>query len=135
MFFSPMARAIALNHQFKKLGSFKKVASTRSLNAQQVGALAASSNALVQGDGRLIVAKLGNAATDIEGAARDLRTMMSRLEGPTSDFATTGLQQITSASASLQQAAASFDRVLGEMQQSPQGLLAKPPAQEIEVKP
>ena len=103
--------------------------------AQQVGALAASSNALVQGDGRLIVAKLGNAATDIEGAARDLRTMMSRLEGPTSDFATTGLQQITSASASLQQAAASFDRVLGEMQQSPQGLLAKPPAQEIEVKP
>ena len=51
------------------------------------------------------------------------------------NFATTGLQQITSASASLQQAAASFDRVLGEMQQSPQGLLAKPPAQEIEVKP
>ena len=103
--------------------------------AQQIGELAASSNALVNGDGRQIVAKLGNAATDIEAAARDLRTMMGRLEGPTGDFATTGLQQITSASASLQLAAESFDRVLGEMQQSPHGLLTKPPAQEIEVEP
>ena len=103
--------------------------------AQQIGALAASSNALVNGDGRHIVAKLGSAATDIEAAARDLRTMMGRLEGPTGDFATTGLQQITSASASLQLAAESFDRVLGEMQQSPHGLLTKPPAQEIEVEP
>jgi phospholipid/cholesterol/gamma-HCH transport system substrate-binding protein len=103
--------------------------------AQQIGELAASSNALVNGDGRHIVAKLGNAATDIEAAARDLRTMMGRLEGPTGDFASTGLQQITSASASLQLAAESFDRVLGEMQQSPHGLLTKPPAREIEVKP
>jgi phospholipid/cholesterol/gamma-HCH transport system substrate-binding protein len=103
--------------------------------ARQIGELAASSNALVNGDGRHIVAKLGNAATDIEAAARDLRTMMGRLEGPTGDFATTGLQQITSASASLQLAAESFDRVLGEMQQSPHGLLTKPPAQEIEVEP
>jgi phospholipid/cholesterol/gamma-HCH transport system substrate-binding protein len=103
--------------------------------AQQIGELAASSNALVNGDGRHIVAKLGNAATDVEAAAKDLRMMMGRLEGPTGAFATTGLQQITSASASLQQAAESFDRVLGEMQQSPRGLLTRPPAQEIEVKP
>ena len=39
------------------------------------------------------------------------------------------------ASASLQLAAESFDRVLGEMQQSPHGRLTKPPAQEIEVEP
>jgi phospholipid/cholesterol/gamma-HCH transport system substrate-binding protein len=103
--------------------------------ARQVGELAASSNAVVNGDGRQMVAKLGNAATDIEAAARDLRTLMGRLEGPTGDFATTGLQQISSAGASLQQAADSFDRILGEVQQSPQGLFNKPPAQEIEVKP
>jgi len=103
--------------------------------AQQIGELAASSDALVKGDGRQIVARMGNAATDIEAAAKNLRTMMGKLEGPTGDFATTGLQQITSAGASLQQAADSFDRILGEMQQSPQGLLTKPPAQEIEVKP
>jgi phospholipid/cholesterol/gamma-HCH transport system substrate-binding protein len=103
--------------------------------ARQIGELAASSNALVKGDGRQIVARLGNAATDLEAAAKDLRTMMGKLEGPTGNFATTGLQQITSASASLQQAADSFDRILGEMQQSPQGLVNKPPAQEIEVEP
>jgi phospholipid/cholesterol/gamma-HCH transport system substrate-binding protein len=103
--------------------------------AQQISELAASSNALVKGDGGQIVARLGNAATDIEAAARDLRTMMGRMEGPAGDFATTGLQQITSAGASLQQAADSFDRILAEIQQSPQGLLTKPPAQEIEVKP
>lgn len=103
--------------------------------AQQIGELAASSNALVKGDGRQVVAKLGNAATDIEAAAKDLRTMMAKLAGPTGDFATTGLQQITAAGASLQQAADSVDRILGELQQSPQGLLTKPPAQEIEVKP
>jgi len=103
--------------------------------AQQIGELAASSNTLVNGDGRRIMAKLDNAATEIEAAAKDLRTMMGKLEGPTGDFATTGLQQITSAGASLQQAADSFDRILGEVQQSPQGLFSKPPAQEIEVKP
>jgi len=103
--------------------------------AQQIGELATSSNTLVNGDGRRIMAKLGDAATEIEAAAKDLRTMMGKLEGPTGDFATTGLQQITAASASLQQAADNLDRILGEVQQSPQGLLTRPPAQEIEVKP
>jgi phospholipid/cholesterol/gamma-HCH transport system substrate-binding protein len=103
--------------------------------AQEIGELAASSNDLIKGDGRQIVTKLGNAATDIEAAATDLRTMMGKLQGPTGDFAVTGLQQITSAGASLQQAADSFDRILAEIQQSPQGLVSKPPAREIEVKP
>ena len=103
--------------------------------AQEIGELAASSNDLIKGDGRQIVTRLGNAATDIEAAATDLRTMMGKLQGPTGDFAVTGLQQITSAGASLQQAADSFDRILAEIQQSPQGLVSKPPAQEIEVKP
>jgi len=105
------------------------------LAAQRIGELATSSNTLVNGDGRRIMAKLDAAATEIEAAAKGLRTMMGRLEGPTGDFATTGLPQITAASASLQQAADNLDRILGEIQQSPQGLLTKPPAQEIEVKP
>jgi phospholipid/cholesterol/gamma-HCH transport system substrate-binding protein len=105
------------------------------LAAQRIGELATSGNTLVNGDGRRVMAKLNDAATEIEAAAKDLRAMMDRLDGPTSDFATTGLHQITSASASLQQAADNLDRILGEIQQSPQGLLTKPPAQEIEVKP
>jgi phospholipid/cholesterol/gamma-HCH transport system substrate-binding protein len=103
--------------------------------AQRIGELATSGNGIVNGEGRRIMVKLDGAATDIEAAARDLRTMTGKLEGPTGDFATTGLRQITSAAASLQQAADSLDRMLGEVQQSPQGLLARPPAQEIEVKP
>ncbi len=103
--------------------------------AQRIGELATSGNTLVNGDGHRIMVKLDDAATEIKAAAKDLRTMMDRLEGPTGDFATTGLPQITSASASLQRAADSLDRVLGEVQQSPQELLTKPPAQEIEVKP
>ncbi len=103
--------------------------------AQQIGELAKSSNALVSGDGRRSMAKLGDAATEIEGASRDLHTLMGKLKGPMGDFATTGLPQITSAAASLQQAADNLDRMLAEVQQSPQGLVAKPPAQEIEVQP
>jgi phospholipid/cholesterol/gamma-HCH transport system substrate-binding protein len=103
--------------------------------AQRIGELASSSNTVVNGEGRRVIAKLDGAATEMEAAAKDLRTLMGRLEGPMGDFATTGLHQITSASASLQQAADSLDRILGEIQQSPAGLLTRPPAQEIEVKP
>jgi phospholipid/cholesterol/gamma-HCH transport system substrate-binding protein len=92
--------------------------------ALQVAELAESGNALV-----------ADAATDIAAAAKDLRSIMNKLEGPMSEFAVTGLPQITSAMASLQQAADNLDRTLTEVQQSPRGLIAKPPAQEIEVKP
>ncbi len=96
--------------------------------AQQIGELAKSSNALVNGDGRRSMARLGNAATNLEN-------IMSNLEGPINEFATTGLPQIMSAIASLQQAADNFDRTLSEVQQSPQDLVGRPPSREIEVKP
>ena len=92
--------------------------------ALQVAELAESGNALV-----------ADAATDIAAAAKDLRSIMNKLEGPMSEFAVTGLPQITSAIASLQQAADNLDRTLTEVQQNPRGLVAKSPAQEIEVKP
>lgn len=85
--------------------------------ALQVGELAESSNALV------------NTTAD------NLDTMMNKLEGPIGNFGSTGLPQIIAAIASLQHAADNLDRMLGEIQQSPQGLVTKPPAQEIEVKP
>ena len=64
---------------------------------------------------RPAMTKLGDAAVEIEGAAKDLRAMVGRLQGPTGDFATTGLPQITSAVASLQQATENLDRVLSEV--------------------
>lgn len=96
--------------------------------AQQISELAKSSNTLVSGDGRRSMAKLRE-------AIQKLNTMMSNLAEPTSDFATTGLPQIIAAVASLQKTVDNLDRTLDALQQSPQGLVAKPPAQEIEVKP
>jgi phospholipid/cholesterol/gamma-HCH transport system substrate-binding protein len=88
---------------------------------QHIDELAKSSNALVNGDGRRSLVRVGNAATNLDH-------MMD-------DFATMGLPQIIAAAASLQRAADNLDRTLTEVQQNPQGLIARPPALEIEVKP
>ncbi len=103
--------------------------------AQQIRTLARSSQTLVEGDGARSVRKLGDAATEIEAAAKDVRLLLSKLEGPTGDFAKTGLPQIQSTLSSLQRTTDHLDRVLDEIQQSPQGLLSKPPSKEVEVKP
>jgi phospholipid/cholesterol/gamma-HCH transport system substrate-binding protein len=103
--------------------------------AKQIRSLAASTQTLVQGDGTRSVRKLGDAATEIESAAKDVRALLAKLDGPTGDFAKTGLPQIQTAVHSLQQATDHLDQVLGEIQSSPQGLLSKPPSKEVEVKP
>ena len=61
--------------------------------------------------------------------------MISKLEGPTSDFAATGLPQLSAAIVTLQSAAESLDRLVGDVEQNPRGLVGKPPAKELEVKP
>ena len=94
----------------------------------EIHQLARSGNRLVEQDGRRSLNSLGN-------AAQSLDNMASQLEQPVGEFASTGLPQIMSALASLQRAVDNLDRTLGEVQQSPQGLVARPPAQEIEVKP
>jgi phospholipid/cholesterol/gamma-HCH transport system substrate-binding protein len=117
------------------IGDAQKALQSADQAAQQIRELATSGNTLVNSDGKRTMAKLGDAATEIEGAAKDLRVMMAKLQGPTGDFASTGLPQITSAAASLQQATENLDRMLSEVQQNPRGLISKPPAHEIEVKP
>jgi len=94
----------------------------------QVGALAESGNTLVTEEGRRSMASL-------QSAAASLDTVMGNLESPTDKLATTGLPEVMSAIASLRRAVDNLDRTLSEVQQSPQGLIARPPAQEIEVKP
>ena len=61
--------------------------------------------------------------------------MISKLEGPTTDFASNGLPQLSSTIISLQQTSRSLDMLAKELQQSPQGALAKPRAKEVKVKP
>lgn len=103
--------------------------------AVSIKQLSDSSSQLVNGDGRRSLRDIADAAGQIKDAAGDARTLVKRLEGPTTDFATTGLPQLTQAVASLQQAADSLNRLAAEAEQSPEALVSKPPAKEMKVKP
>jgi phospholipid/cholesterol/gamma-HCH transport system substrate-binding protein len=103
--------------------------------AQSINQLAKSSNNLVNGDGRRALANLADAADDLKATSHQARTMLSKLEGPTSDFANSGLPQLSATIVSLQQTSKSLDSLARELQQSPQGALSKAPAKELKVKP
>jgi len=101
----------------------------------QIRDLAKSSNGLVNGDGKRAVAKLADAADGIDKSATQLREIMAKLQGPTVNFATTGLPQLTSAIISLQKTTDHLDEVLTEIQNNPRGIVLRPAAKDIEVKP
>jgi len=101
----------------------------------QIRDLAKSSDGLVNGDAKRAVAKLGDAATELEGTAKGVREMVAGLKGPTTDFASTGLPQLSAAIGSLQRATDHLDDMLTEIQSNPRGLVGKAQAKEIEVKP
>jgi phospholipid/cholesterol/gamma-HCH transport system substrate-binding protein len=100
---------------------------------QQVTLLTKNSNQIVDTDGRRAVKNLADAADEARGAAKDARTMISRLQAPTADFATNGLPQITAAVIQLQSAAESLERLVNEIQSSPTGALGKTSGQEVKV--
>ncbi len=90
---------------------------------------------LVNGDGRRTLDNLNATVTELKGAATDARALVARLQGPTGDFASTALPQLSQAIGSLQQATDSLNRVVGDVEQNPRGVLTKAPAKQIEVKP
>jgi phospholipid/cholesterol/gamma-HCH transport system substrate-binding protein len=102
---------------------------------QKVGQLSDSAKGLVDGDAKRTLSSLAEAAEDLKATSHQAQSMLSKLDGPTSDFATNGLPQLTSAIGSLQTATESINRVLNEAERSPGALISKPPAKEIEVKP
>lgn len=103
--------------------------------AMEIGELSRSTRGLVETDGKRTLAELAEAAEELKAATKDARSMISRLEGPTTDFATTGLPQLTRAVTTLQSAAESLDRLVGEVESNPQGVISKSPAKEVEVRP
>ena len=102
---------------------------------QKVGQLSDSAKGLVDGDAKRTLSSLADAAQDLKATSHQAQSMLSKLDGPTTDFATNGLPQLTSAIGSLQTATESINRVLNEAERSPGALISKPPAKEIEVKP
>ncbi|MFZ5718104.1 MAG: MlaD family protein [Pseudomonadota bacterium] len=99
----------------------------------EIAALSRSTRQLVEGDGQRAVKSLADAAEEGRAAAAEARTMISRLQAPTTDFAVNGLPQITAAVIQLQSAAEALERLANEVQASPTGALGKPRGEEMKV--
>jgi phospholipid/cholesterol/gamma-HCH transport system substrate-binding protein len=117
------------------IGDLQKTVQDADETTRQFTALGKSSQALVDGDGHRTMAKLNDAASEIQASAKALRDTLTKLQGPTENFAATGLPQLSSAIASLQRATDHLDRLLNEVEANPQGLFSKAPAKEVEVRP
>jgi phospholipid/cholesterol/gamma-HCH transport system substrate-binding protein len=103
--------------------------------AIQIRDLASTSKGLVDSDGKRAISKVGDAAAEIQGAAADIRVMVGKLQGPTSDFAANGLPQLTSAITSLEIATKHLDELVSEIRRDPRAFIGKAPAKQVEVKP
>ena len=101
----------------------------------RINKLADDSDTLVNVDAKKLVAKLSDTATDLKDTIADVRTSVKAITGPANDFAVTGLPQLTRSVVTLQQAAESLDRLVGEVERNPQQFVGKAPAKEIKVKP
>lgn len=101
--------------------------------ADEIAKLSASTRGVVEGDGARAIKNLADAAAEARDAAKDARAMIARLQGPTTEFATNGLPQVTAAVIQLQSAAESLERLVNEVQSSPTGALGKPSAKEVKV--
>jgi phospholipid/cholesterol/gamma-HCH transport system substrate-binding protein len=105
------------------------------LASAQVGVLADRSTRLVDGDGKRSLAAITATATELQGAAQDVRTLTSGLVGPTNSFARDGLPQLQRTLQSVQGTSDELSRLMADFQSSPTGLIARPPALTAEIKP
>lgn len=103
--------------------------------AKSIKDLANSSQSLVNVDGKKALASISSAADELKAAAADARATLNAVKGPAGDFSTNTLPQIQQTIVSLQSTAESLDRLVNEIEQSPQQLLRKEPSKEVQVKP
>lgn len=99
----------------------------------EIAALSRATREVVDGDGRRAIKNLADAAEEGRAAAKDAREMLGRLQGPTTEFATNGLPQVTAAVIQLQTTAESLERLVNEVQSNPTGALGKGKAEEVKV--
>jgi phospholipid/cholesterol/gamma-HCH transport system substrate-binding protein len=102
---------------------------------QRISDLTKTTNEMMDSDGRRSLKSIADAADEAKATAKELHGMIDKLQGPTTDFASNGLPQVTSAIVELRRAAQSLERLANEIQASPTGALSKPPAQDLKVKP
>jgi phospholipid/cholesterol/gamma-HCH transport system substrate-binding protein len=85
-------------------------------------------------DGKRAIKNLADAAEEGRAAARDARAMIGRLNGPTAEFATNGLPQVTAAVIQLQTTAESLEKLLNDLQSSGVMGAVTRKSEEVEVK-
>jgi phospholipid/cholesterol/gamma-HCH transport system substrate-binding protein len=130
-------RAVAdeLKDQRRMLEDVDKAVQSLDQTSQHIRTLTDNANDLLNGDGRRTLKNAADAAEQLKEAATEVKGTLGKVQGPTTDFATNGLPRISSAIISLQTAAESLNRVVNDIEQNPQGLIAKPPAKEMKVNP
>jgi phospholipid/cholesterol/gamma-HCH transport system substrate-binding protein len=103
--------------------------------AQQATQLTTHADQILDGDGRRAMKNIADAAQSAKATTASAQALIDKLQGPTSEFATNGLPQVTAAVIELQNAAQALTRLVNEVHASPTGALAKPAGEEIKVKP
>jgi phospholipid/cholesterol/gamma-HCH transport system substrate-binding protein len=103
--------------------------------AASIKTLSNNSNQLLTADGPKTMENISDAAAQIKEAADSAKSMLDKLNGPTSDFANNGLPQLTATVVSLQRTSETLNRLATEIEQNPRGLVSKPNAKDVEVKP
>jgi phospholipid/cholesterol/gamma-HCH transport system substrate-binding protein len=103
--------------------------------ADSITELSQNGNKLINGDGKRAMSNIADAAVELKQTSQKANQMLTKLEGPTSDFATNSLPELSRTIVTLQQTSASLGALVQQVQQSPRQALGKAPAKEIEVKP
>lgn len=128
------ATALAKN-QGQLLADLDTTVKELQTTSQHIDALTLQTGTLINGQGRTTLADLDAAALQLRASAADAQTTLSRLSGPATDFASNGLPQLSRTIITLQTAAESLDRLVGEVEENPRQLLTKPPAKTVQVQP
>ena len=103
--------------------------------AASIKSLSDNTNHMVTTDGGPALRNISDAAQQLKAAADQGRIMLEKLQGPTSDFANNGLPQLTAMVVSLRRTSDTLNRLANEIEQNPRGLVSRPPAKDVEVKP
>ena len=125
----------ALNKQKTLFTDLDRVVRSLDGTGARVNKLADDADVLVNGDAKRVLAQASDTIAELKATAVDVRGSIKTITGPANDFAVTGLPQLTRSVTTLQQAAESLDRLVGEVERNPQQFVGKAPAKELVVKP
>lgn len=124
-----------MERQKEIIAEARQTLATLRAAADEYAELARSARGFVDTDAKQAAARIDEAARKVDVAASDLSNLLAKLDGPVTDFANTGLPQLTGAITTLEEAVGALEGLVGEVQSNPQGLVGKPPAEKRKVKP